>query len=205
MHAKPEQPKTEGVGDDLEAMLLDAADRIREPGPSLINVLKPVRWPEVTREEIEVLARGILNRGNAKTIDVARGRALRQLERRYAELFAQQAYVRVMGVPVMQPRPPVPNADQSAAMAKLAVTFANGSASMLAAISEEGYRYYRLAGLAEVLVMENGAQAFELVRQAEEFGDEAFASRIGEMLTAVAPLLDMDKAYLEVTGDGKNN
>lgn len=208
MTAKPDSPRTKGVGDqldDVEAMLLEAADRINEPGPALINTLKPVLWPDVAREEIEVLARGVLARGNAKNIDVARGRALLQLERRYAERFAQQVYVRVMGVPVVQPRPPVPSDEQSTAMAKLVVVFANGSASMLSAIAEEAYRYYRLSGLAEVLVMQYGAQASEVVPLAVEAGDEAFAARIREKLAAAAPLLDLDAAYQAVVGHGKKD
>lgn len=191
MTGTPEQPAPKGVGDELEALLLQAADRLHEPAPSLINKLSPIHWPAAAKDEIRLLAQAIIKKGSADTLEGAQEKAQRMLERKFAQRFVVQVFVRVMGVPLLQPKPPVPDDYQICAMAEAIGVFANGDLQMLGSIALEAYKF-RMPDLASILVASYLAPATELASYAEAEGDLAFAARMRKHLEP----LEENEAFL---------
>ena len=207
-------PAPKGVGDSAQdlaarldeaaAMVLAAAESLHEPGPALINTLQPIRWPEVAHQEIERLARALLAKGATRisTIDVARVAATYQIAQPYAQRFLLQAFARVMRTPLLQPKPPVPNAQQVAELAQLVQTFTNGDQDMLTAIARDAVRY-NLLELAECLVLKHGAPAHEVLNAA---GDSCpdFAQALIAKLEALPggkdEFLSLDEAQQMIHG-----
>ncbi len=180
MTGTPEQAAPKGGGDELEA-LLQVGDRPHEPAPSLINKLSPIRWPAAAKDEIRVVAQAIIKKGPVAALDEAQAQAQRLLERKYAQRFVSQVFVRVMGVPLQQPKPPVPNDAQTDAMADAVRVFTETDLAMRGSIALEAYKA-GLPGLASLLVAHYLAPAEELANHAEAAGDLAFAARMRKHL-----------------------
>ncbi|MCK0509697.1 hypothetical protein [Aromatoleum buckelii] len=165
-----------GAGDDLEALLLHAGERLKEPARPHQRTETRALAPGCKRRH-RVLGPQPSAEGPGDPQEHGCQRITLLLERKYAPLFVAPVFVRVRGVPQRQPRRPARDERQTRARAEAAGVFANGYASVLASIALEAYKL-NLPDLASLLVAHYAGPSQELAEYVESAGDVPYAARI---------------------------